>query len=138
MSLAACDRCAAAVRRIIAAAGGASINGPAMLSRGSINVADLDQVVLRDAPPDVVGSPVLAHEYSETFQATEGVSYVVRVWAQGRTDGTWIGWITFIAPETRAVRRTPRETSQSSFDHVQYWATGLQTSYIQGAFQRSS
>jgi hypothetical protein len=109
-----------------------------MLSRGSINVADIDQVVLRDAPRDLVGSPVLAHEYSEAFQSPEGVTYVVRVWAQGRTDGTWIGWVTFVAPDTRAVRRTPRETSQSTFDHVQYWATGLQTSYILGAFQRSS
>ena len=53
-------------------------------------------------------------------------------------DGTWIGWLTFVGIDDAVVRKTPRETSQSSLDHLQYWATGLQASYFEGAFARSS
>jgi hypothetical protein len=132
----ACDRCAAAMRRIIAAAGGATAAGPA-------------QVVLEgEVPPlvapaenvsgDTVGEPAVIHEFLDPFVAEEGIAYLVRVWGQARADGTWIGWLTFESADDRQIQRTDRETTQSSREHLAYWATGLQLSYLEGAFKRAS
>lgn len=135
ISLAACDRCATAMRRLIAVAGGVSATGPAY-----INAASVDRIpaAVTDSVSDVIGRPVLIHEFAEPFLGPDGVTYVVRAWAQGRSDGTWIGWLTFVGIDDAVVRKTPRETSQSSLEHVRYWASGLEPTYVEGAFSRSS
>jgi hypothetical protein len=123
------------VRRLIAIAGGANSVGPAhvLLETQVPPIPDVDAVVA-----DLVGEPAVIHEFSEPFRAPDGQTYRVRAVGQGRADGTWIGWLSFVAPDGRTVRRTPRETSQSSREHLDYWATGLQPLYFEGAFSRSS
>jgi hypothetical protein len=149
ISFAGCDRCAAAMRRIIAAAGGASTNGPAHVSLVSSEEATLDLAAAEgdlppdtltpgDFAPDAVGAPVLVHDFLEPFVAKGGQPYVVRAYGQERADGTWIGWLTFVGADGQTIKRTPRETTQSSQDHLAYWASGLQQSYLEGAFQRAS
>jgi hypothetical protein len=86
---------------------------------------------------DAVGEPVVIHALAEPFVAQDSVAYSVTVLGQERSDGTWIGWLVFAAPDG-ATRRTPRETSQSNREHLAYWATGLQVSYLEGAFARAS
>jgi hypothetical protein len=134
-----CDRCVAAVRRLIAAAGGAGASGPARMGFEPEPAVTLVADVTRDsATHDTVGEPQLIYEFAEPFVGADGLSYLVRVWGQGRADQTWIGWLTFVSTDGSLIRRTPRETSQSSRDHLAYWATGLQGSYVQGAFGRAT
>ena len=149
ISFAGCDRCAAAMRRIIAAAGGASANGPAqVLLMSAAEEASTDMAAEGDLPPgtltpgdlapDAIGTPALAHDFLESFVAGDGQQYVVRAYGQERADGTWIGWLTFVSADGQTIKRTPRETTQSSQDHLAYWASGLQQSYLEGAFRRAT
>lgn len=133
MSFAACDRCATALRRVIAAAGGVSATGPATV----VVTASPLVPTFPDATADLVGVPTLVLEFAEAFIGPDGQRYLVRAWGQGRTDGTWVGWLAFVAAGRELVRVTPRETTQSSFEGVRYWASGLQPSYVEGAFQRT-
>ena len=136
VQLAACHRCDSAVRRIIAVAGGASAAGPAQLVPTTELASPATSVEL--AAVDVVGAPKLVHTFSEPFRGDDAATYLVRVVGQERSDGTWIGWLEFVADAGHTVRRTARETTQSSQEHLAYWATGVQPSYIEGAFSRAS
>jgi hypothetical protein len=149
IAFAGCDRCAAAMRRVIAAAGGATSSGPTHLTLVAPEFeampvmaaeGDLPPGALTpgDLAPDSVGGPVLVHDFLEPFVAVDGRTYVVRAYGQARADGTWIGWLTFVAADGQAVKRTARETTQSSRDHLAYWASGLQQSYLDGAFNRAN
>ena len=56
----------------------------------------------------------------------------------GRRDGhLWEGWIEFLAADRSSALRTPRETTQPDRDALQYWATGLSATYLEGALQRA-
>jgi hypothetical protein len=136
VQFAACDRCAAAMRRIIAVAGGASAAGPAQVAARTDAPPVMAGVEL--AAVDVVGTPVRIHTFSEPYRAEDGVAYTVVVHGQGRSDGTWLGWIEFVGQDGQTARRTGRETTQSSQEHLAYWATGLQPSYFEGAFSRAT
>jgi hypothetical protein len=137
VSFSACSRCTAAMRRVNAAAGGATPSGPAHLTPVPDRVVP-DRSISDKIGPDVVGQPVLVHEFAERMVAEDGELLAVRVFGQGRADGTWLGWLTFAALDGRRVKRTPRETTQSTREQVAYWATGLQASYLEGAFRRAS
>jgi hypothetical protein len=53
-------------------------------------------------------------------------------------DGTWIGWIEFHPTDiTKPVLITDQETSQPNQMDVEYWATGLEPVYFEGAFERA-
>ena len=79
----------------------------------------------------------LIHEFVEPFRDPEGVLWDVRVLGQQRDDGTWIGWLEFENP-VKGMRRTERETTQSSAQGLTYWATGLEPVYLEGALNRAS
>jgi hypothetical protein len=136
IQFAACERCASAIRRVIAVAGGASSNGPARIAiEPEVTYASGSHAVRF---LDVVGEPVVLHEYTDVFRAEDEQSYLVRIYGQGRTDGTWIGWLVFVAVDGSDSRTTGQETSQSSRHHVAYWAMGLEPSYFAGAFRRAA
>ena len=66
-----------------------------------------------------------------------GVSYSVAVEGSGpRRDGTWAGRLVFKSGNTRRVTR--QETSQPNREALQYWATGLEMVYLEGAYSRAS
>ncbi len=70
------------------------------------------------------------------FRAADGVEYRVVVEGIPRLEGTWAGRIAFVAEEQR--RCTVQETSQPNRQALEYWATGLEPIYLEGAFGRAT
>jgi hypothetical protein len=78
------------------------------------------------------------YEHATRMKSEGGTTYIVRVYAQERTDGTWTGWIEFHPTnERRPVLRTGQETSQPNRIAIEYWALGLEPIYFDGAFARA-
>lgn len=132
VQLAACDWCVQALRRFSAATGGSAAF---VLSE----TAGPPPIALHPAPrgPRPAGPPILIAELTQRVQDAAGTDFVVQVYGRGRSDGTWEGWLEFVAPGTGTLLRTRRETTQSKRQDVTYWASGLEPSYIHGAFQRA-
>ena len=132
VQFAACDWCLQAIRRLAAAAGGQAVFVSSEAAGPPPSVLPGAPRSLRPAYP-----PVLILELTQEVQDTAGIPYVVRVYGRQRVDGTWEGWLEFVAVGAALVRRTPRETTQSNREDLAYWATGLEPAYLQGAFGRS-
>ena len=80
----------------------------------------------------------LLQEYASTVDGRDGTTYFVRSYGEERFDGTWIGWLEFHpVDESEPVLRTDQETSQPNRTAVEYWATGLEPVYFEGAFERA-
>lgn len=73
-----------------------------------------------------------------TMVKGEDVTYIVRVCAEERSDGTWEGWLEFHpSDKNKPVLRTGEETSQPSRITIEYWAYGLEPIYLEGALARA-
>ena len=83
------------------------------------------------------GPAELILDAQDEFADAEGRLYRVRVYGAERADGTWIGWIAFAALDGEVLLQTGRETTQSSWQELRYWAGGLEPVYFQGAFARA-
>ena len=80
----------------------------------------------------------LLQEYASTVTDADDTTYIVRSYGEERSDGTWIGWLEFYPTDlTEPVLRTEQETSQPNRTGVEYWATGLEPVYFEGAFERA-
>ena len=80
----------------------------------------------------------LLQEYSTNVIGPDSTEYMVRSYGDERPDGTWIGWLEFHpVDESEPVLRTDQETSQPNQVTVEYWATGLEPVYFEGAFLRA-
>jgi hypothetical protein len=80
----------------------------------------------------------LLQEYTTVVVSPDGTNYVVRSYGDERVDGTWIGWIEFHPTDPLApVLKTEQETSQPNQMDLEYWATGLEPVYFEGAFHRA-
>ena len=80
----------------------------------------------------------LIHEHPAHMKGEGGTTYIVRIYAQERTDGTWEGWLEFYpTDEGKQVLRTEQETSQPNRTAIEYWALGLEPIYLDGAFARA-
>ena len=89
-------------------------------------------------PVDEQVGPVLPiQEFSHPIQDGDGALYAPVVVGVQRGDGTWAGWIEFRELRGTRVMRTNRETTQPSQGALAYWASGLQASYLEGAFRRA-
>ena len=78
------------------------------------------------------------HEHSTRVKGEDGTTYIVRTYAQERIDGTWEGWLEFHpTDERKQVLRTEQETSQPNRLAIEYWASGLEPIYLEGAFARA-
>jgi len=81
---------------------------------------------------------VLLQEYSAEVVGPDGATYVVRSYGEERADGTWTGWLEFDPVDGRKPsRKTSQETSQPNLKAIEYWATGLEPIYFEGAFERA-
>jgi len=81
----------------------------------------------------------LLQEYSTVIvTGPDDTTYTVRSYGEERADGTWIGWIEF-EPDDSSKQKllTDQETSQPNRVAVEYWATGLEAVYFEGAFERA-
>ncbi|HSG38345.1 MAG TPA: hypothetical protein VLE27_01810 [Thermoanaerobaculia bacterium] len=81
----------------------------------------------------------LIFEHAARVQADDGAVYVPRTYGEERDDGTWQGWIEFHPLELgKRILKTGRETSQSNRGALEYWASGLEPLYFDGAFNRAA
>jgi len=132
VQLGACDWCVRAVRRLSAASGGQA-------AFALSEAAGPPPSAVRAAPPAqrAVTPPVLIKELFPELQDPGGINYVVRVHGRERIDGTWEGFVEFVAVGAAIIVRTGTETTQSNREDLAYWASGLNTGYLQGAFARA-
>src|SRR5581483_4814528 len=77
----------------------------------------------------------LIHEHAEHLRVEDQGEYTMRVLGARRRDGVWEGWLEF--ESAGGVKRTPIETTQSSRHALEFWATGLEPVYLEGAFRRA-
>jgi len=67
-----------------------------------------------------------------------GTAYVARICGEQRGDGTWQGWLEFHPTNAAAgVLSTEQETSQPNRTALEYWAHGLEPTYLEGALARA-
>ena len=67
----------------------------------------------------------------------QGHAYVARICGRRAADGRWEGWIEFVPGDERPVLRTERETTQPDRSDLEYWATGVSATYLEGALERA-
>ena len=79
----------------------------------------------------------LIHKHSAAVRGDDGMLYEAFIYGQKRVDGTWIGWIEFVPASGGHVLRTTRETSQPDRAALDYWAGGLEPTYLEGALTRA-
>ena len=130
-TLAACDRCGRAVRRLAALIGSAETSMSAEMPAFVAHVPPVE-------PPPVSSEPHLLHEFLERVTGEDGREYTARAYAAGRGDGTWVGWLTFVNVATSEMRSTGPETTQSTREAAAYWASGIEPTYLEGAFKRAA
>jgi hypothetical protein len=82
--------------------------------------------------------PEIIQEFTTRVRDEDGTVYVARAVGEEREDGTWVGWIEFHpATGDGPVLRTGQETSQPNRVTVEYWASGLEPLYFEGALRRA-
>lgn len=80
----------------------------------------------------------LLQEYLTTITGPDETVYIVRSYGAERSDGTWTGWLEFHPADLgKLTLRTEQETSQPNRTAIEYWATGLEPVYFEGAFERA-
>ena len=80
----------------------------------------------------------LVHERAIGLVDDSGTGYdCLRVYAYEQPGGTWAGILEFLRADRAGAVRGARETTQSNLDGVAYWATGLETIYLEGALARA-
>ncbi len=76
-------------------------------------------------------------QYDAEFSDDRGRLYRARACGRERKDGRWEGWLEFV-PADGPVVRTTRETTQPDRGFLEYWATGLTATYLDGALLRAT
>lgn len=79
------------------------------------------------------------HSYSNAVVDSQGVRYRAHAHGERNDLGTWDGWLVFEpAVAGGTVLRTDRETTQPEREDLDYWASGLEPVYLEGAFGRAT
>jgi hypothetical protein len=131
VTLAACERCGRAVRRIAAVVGQDADWVVADIAARQRTTVPAPSGRRRLAPPELI------REYANHIVDARGVHYVARAYGRPRAGGTWLGWLAFVATGEGTVRRTGVETTQPDRGALEYWAGGLEPIYLEGAFARA-
>jgi hypothetical protein len=76
-------------------------------------------------------------QYTPILVGPTGERYVAQAYMDRQPGGLWEAWLVFFSLETGAALATDRETTQSTREHIIYWATGLGETYLQGALGRA-
>lgn len=77
------------------------------------------------------------HTYSESITDAAGASYRVHAHGAQNEQGTWNGWLVYEPEAGGASLRTDRETTQPDREDLEYWASGLEAVYLDGALTRA-
>ena len=78
---------------------------------------------------------VFIHEFATRVMTEDGRVYSVSAYARPRGND-WIGWLVFRADDGTEIT-TDRETTQPDRRAVEYWASGLEPVYLDGALSRA-
>lgn len=78
---------------------------------------------------------VLVHEFSTHLLSEDGRHWTARAYAKKR-GGDWIGWLAFVDDDGTEVL-TERETTQPDRKAIDYWVSGLEPIYLDGALHRA-
>jgi len=77
----------------------------------------------------------LVHSFTAQVTDEAGVPWGAR--AYGRPEGNvWLGWIVFTSRDGQTVQ-TGTETSQPDRTALEYWTTGIEPIYLEGALARA-
>jgi hypothetical protein len=79
----------------------------------------------------------LVHKYQSLVADTAGRLYVACAFAAPQPDGLWQGWFAFFPVQVGEVLTTDRETTQSKLTDIEYWASGIEAIYLEGALSRA-
>jgi hypothetical protein len=79
----------------------------------------------------------LLQTWEATFRDDEGEAWSVHLYGRSRPGDTWQGWIVFVRQSDGATAATDVETTQPSPEQILHWATGLSSTFFDGAFQRA-
>ena len=79
----------------------------------------------------------LIHKHSTHVCTPMGHVFRTRVCGERQPDGLWTGWLEFDDELGQTAWRTERETTQPNREALDYWASGLEPVYVQGAFARA-
>lgn len=80
----------------------------------------------------------LIREHHIKVHAPGGLTYLPSTHAAQHTDGSWEAWLEFDPIDTDGPTLvTDRETTQASRYAVEEWASGLEATYFEGAFERA-
>jgi len=80
----------------------------------------------------------LIQKYTTLFRDEDGETYTVVASGEQSPSGTWEGWLEFHPMDkTKPVWVTGRETTQPGKSALEYWASGLEPLYFDGAFERA-
>jgi len=78
------------------------------------------------------------HEFTAQVSDADGHLYAARAVGRQRKGGTWVGWIEFTPRGSGGiVRKSPIETTQPNREALEYWASGLEPVYLEGALERA-
>ena len=78
---------------------------------------------------------VLIQEFTTRVMTEDGRVYSASAYARPRGHD-WIGWLVFVAEDGHQIT-TARETTQPDRRAVEYWASGLEPIYLDGALSRA-
>lgn len=79
----------------------------------------------------------MVHEFSSPVEDEHEKRYTARVRGDEDHAGQWQGWLEFVPHDGDILLGADRETSQSSYEHLEYWATGLSPHYLRMALGRA-
>src|SRR5262245_9435873 len=75
--------------------------------------------------------------YTHVLASPTGERYVAQAYMDRQLGGLWEAWLVFFPLDTGSALVTDRETTQSTREHIIYWATGLAETYLLGALERA-
>ena len=77
------------------------------------------------------------YPFEPPIRGRDGREYQARVHGRVGDGGLWEGWIEFEPIGGGEPVETGRETTQPNRGDLVYWATGLRTTYLEGALERA-
>jgi len=81
----------------------------------------------------------LIQQYADAVRDARGNVYEASAYGEERVGGTWVGWLEFRpVGGVGAALRTERETTQPDRGALEYWASGLEAIYLEGALARAA
>lgn len=75
--------------------------------------------------------------YEGKVSDQDGLSYSAQACGRPLSDDLWEGWIEFVPEDGSETLRTRRETTQPNREDLEYWASGLELVYLEGALRRA-